>query len=201
MKKFCTLYLVRHGETDWNARKLIQGHKDIPLNEKGRVQAKKLADELKGIDFDKIYSSDLKRASQTAEIIAQERNLKVITSSNLRERDFGIFVGRTFVGEKNLIKLIKTLQKSIKEDSRIENDKNLLKRFAGYIKKISKNNLGKIILVATHAGTIRALLVSLGWGTYESLIDGCIDNLAYVKLLSDGKKFTIKETFGVAKIG
>ncbi|KKQ25018.1 MAG: hypothetical protein US40_C0004G0056 [Candidatus Roizmanbacteria bacterium GW2011_GWC2_37_13] len=201
MKKFCTLYLVRHGETDWNARKLIQGHKDIPLNEKGRVQAKKLADELKGIDFDKIYSSDLKRASQTAEIIAQERNLKVITSSNLRERDFGIFVGRTFVGEKNLIKLIKTLQKSTKEDSRIENDKNLLKRFAGYIKKISKNNLGKIILVATHAGTIRALLVSLGWGTYESLIDGCIDNLAYVKLLSDGKKFTIKETFGVAKIG
>lgn len=162
MKSNCVLYLVRHGQTDWNIKKLIQGHKDIPLNETGRHQAFKIWHELKEINFDSIYSSDLKRASQTAEIIARKRNLKVTLSEELRERDFGVFVGKTFVGEKNLMKLIEKLERSVEIDSRIENDKNLLKRLIGNLRNIVKNNKNKTVLVVTHAGTIRALLVHLG---------------------------------------
>lgn len=88
-----TIYIVRHGQTDWNVKRLIQGHIDIPLNEEGKRQAKKISIELKGITFNKIYSSDLKRAYETAKIIAQDRKLKIVVSEDLRERYFGKFQG------------------------------------------------------------------------------------------------------------
>lgn len=71
-EEYCTLYIVRHGQTDWNVRKIIQGHSDIPLNTEGQEQARVLAESLKNVHFDKIISSDLVRAKRTAEIVALE---------------------------------------------------------------------------------------------------------------------------------
>ncbi len=199
--KSCILYLVRHGETEWNVKRLIQGHKDIPLNEKGKQQAIKLARQLRNIRFDAIYSSDLKRTSETAELIGIERNLKIITSKSLRERDFGSFAGRSFGKEKNIMKLINNLKLALESETRgIENDKNLMERFVGFMEKISKENFGKTILVVSHAGPMRTFLIRLGWGTYENLTEGCISNLAYVKLQSTGKEFMVKKTYGITKI-
>jgi broad specificity phosphatase PhoE len=72
-KNYCTIYLTRHGETEWNEKKLIQGHTDIPLNTKGKKQAKLLGKQLKDIDFDVVFSSDLLRAKNSAEIIIKEK--------------------------------------------------------------------------------------------------------------------------------
>jgi broad specificity phosphatase PhoE len=63
------IYVVRHGQTDWNLEGRFQGRIDIPLNEKGKNQAKKTKEKLEGIEFDKVFSSPLKRALETAQII------------------------------------------------------------------------------------------------------------------------------------
>ncbi len=86
---------VRHGETDWNVEKRIQGQTDIPLNETGRAQALAMAFNAAHHYFTAVYSSDLSRARQTAQAIAAGRNLDVITRVQLRERNYGIFQGVT----------------------------------------------------------------------------------------------------------
>jgi broad specificity phosphatase PhoE len=86
-----TLLLVRHGETDWNRDGRWQGHSDTPLNELGRRQARDLAGEFDGVDV--VYSSDLARARETAEILAADLGLDVRLDSRLRERGFGAWEG------------------------------------------------------------------------------------------------------------
>jgi 2,3-bisphosphoglycerate-dependent phosphoglycerate mutase len=89
---------IRHGETDWNAATRIQGHVDIPLNERGRWQADRLAQALADEHFDAIYASDLQRALHTAQAVAARRGAAepVLTDTGLRERGFGEFEGQTF---------------------------------------------------------------------------------------------------------
>jgi broad specificity phosphatase PhoE len=88
-----TLLLVRHGETDWNRDGRWQGHSDTHLNDVGREQANRLAGELDGIDV--LYSSDLARALETAELIAGRLGLDVRVDERLRERSFGAWEGKT----------------------------------------------------------------------------------------------------------
>jgi broad specificity phosphatase PhoE len=88
-----TLLLARHGETDWNRDGRWQGHSDTPLNELGREQARELAESLDGIDA--VYSSDLARARETAEIVAARLGLDVRFDARLRERSFGAWEGLT----------------------------------------------------------------------------------------------------------
>jgi len=85
--------VIRHGETDWNVERRIQGQTDIPLNETGRAQALAMAFNSTHFRFSTVYSSDLSRASQTADALAQREGLKVKTLPELRERHYGIFQG------------------------------------------------------------------------------------------------------------
>ncbi|MBI3222070.1 MAG: histidine phosphatase family protein [Nitrosomonadales bacterium] len=87
--------LIRHGETDWNATRRIQGQTDIPLNETGHAQAQAMAANSAHYDFSAIYSSDLSRAFDTAQAVAARGGLEVIKLAQLRERHFGIFQGLT----------------------------------------------------------------------------------------------------------
>ena len=90
------LLLVRHGETEFNSVGRIQGHTDIDLSAKGRRQVELLADYLADEPIDVICSSDLRRASRSAEIIASRFDKKVITRPELREIDYGKISGLTF---------------------------------------------------------------------------------------------------------
>lgn len=83
------LWLVRHGETDWNAAGRFQGWTDVPLNEAGRAQAKRLRGSLAAFDFDGVWSSDLVRAIETARIAVGEPTV----DRRLRELDFGDLEG------------------------------------------------------------------------------------------------------------
>lgn len=89
-----TLYLVRHGETVDNANRIMQGQTQGRLNEKGRMQAAAVRDRMAAEHLDAILSSDLRRAVDTAEIIAGPHGLTVTTTPLLRERDWGGFTGR-----------------------------------------------------------------------------------------------------------
>jgi alpha-ribazole phosphatase len=91
------LILIRHGETDWNVDGRWQGHADIPLNERGRAQAERIAQSLSGVEFAAIYSSDLARARQTAEVLSQVVRLPVQTDARLREIDQGAWQGLKLV--------------------------------------------------------------------------------------------------------
>jgi broad specificity phosphatase PhoE len=88
------IYLVRHGETDWNRLGLYQGTSDVPLNETGRGQAAALAKRLRAVQFDAIYTSPLRRARDTAEAVSQGRSLEPIELPELRELSYGLWQGR-----------------------------------------------------------------------------------------------------------
>lgn len=90
------LCFVRHGETDWNAGKRIQGQIDIPLSAQGHAQARATANALVDEGFAAIYSSDLQRARQTAEATAHLAHLPLQLLPGLRERHYGIFQGLTY---------------------------------------------------------------------------------------------------------
>ncbi len=93
--KTTELIVVRHGETVWNEIGKQQGWLDTELSELGRAQAQAIADSLTGEHFDALYSSDLGRAMQTAEIIGERLGLEILTDTRLRERNLGIMQGLT----------------------------------------------------------------------------------------------------------
>src|SRR3990172_12494183 len=95
MNNLTTFYLVRHAQTEWNVKGIVQGGTtDSPLTESGKKVSKELAGKFKDIKFDLVFSSDLLRAKRTAKIIVLEKNLAVRTTELLRERSFGEFDGK-----------------------------------------------------------------------------------------------------------
>lgn len=90
------IYIVRHGETVWNAAKRLQGREDIELNENGRELAGETGRNLEDTYFDKIYSSPLIRAYETACLIRGHRNIPIIRDDRLRELCFGVYEGKDF---------------------------------------------------------------------------------------------------------
>lgn len=201
MQIFCTLYIVRHGETEWNVKKIIQGHADIPLNKKGEAQAKELAKKLRHINFDAIFSSDLIRAKKTAEIISLEKKLVIHTTKELRERYFGKYQGKSFAVNNEMVNLINNLKMFPGPGSKeVESDENIILRTTTFLREIAVAYAKKTILVVSHGGPMRTLLIHLGFASHNNITEGQIDNLAYIKLKSDGTDFLIEETEGIKTI-
>lgn len=195
---YCTLYIVRHGQTDWNAQGLIQGETDVPLNKEGVNQAKDLAKNLQKIKFDAIFSSDLVRAKKTAEIIAFERKMAVATTKLLRERRYGKFEGQPYQLMRQFHntweKLSKQERISLRPDEESETDEEAVSRFIIFLREVAALYSGKTVLIVAHGGLMRALLNHLSDKTY---LTGAIANSAYIKLESDGVDFFIKDLQGI----
>jgi len=205
--EYCTVYLVRHGETEWNIEHRIQGHKDSPLTEKGRQQASMLGSNLENVHFDAVFSSDLGRARETAELITLSKKIAVETTLALRERSFGEHEGKTFdkhyADTKDLIDTFERLTDEKKFTFKFapdqESDEELARRLSTYLREISVAYAGKTVLAVSHGGIIRAFLVGLGYGTWTELSYGAVKNTACVVLQCDGTEFVIKEVMGVEK--
>jgi broad specificity phosphatase PhoE len=135
--------LVRHGETDWNADGRLQGQTDRPLSEFGRQQARRLADELAAEDLEAIYSSDLARARETAEIVGARVGLPVMLDRGLREKDWGTWEGLTAV-ERDRVEFAGESTEAHQE------------RILRALQRISERHPGDgSVLVVTHGGSMR----------------------------------------------
>ena len=88
------LYLIRHGETDWNRQNLYQGTTDVPLNDAGREQAEALAARLCGVAFDAAYTSPLQRAAETARVVLRDTSVPLMRVRELAELSYGAWQGR-----------------------------------------------------------------------------------------------------------
>jgi broad specificity phosphatase PhoE len=204
---YTTFYIVRHGETEWNRDGRLQGQKDSPLTEKGLAQAKVVAQKLRHIKFDALFSSDLLRAKRTADIIALEHELAVDTTEALRERKFGTVEGKKPEELRRELKEIMEVFDSLPPEERfryrfvedMESDDEVATRFITYLREMAVAYIGKTVLLVCHGGLMRAFLIKVGYGTHEELPPGTIDNTAYFRLDSDGVEFFVKETDGIHK--
>ena len=116
-QNFTDIFIVRHGETDWNVQRQLQGHTDIPLNEQGKVQAQQLHEQFASIAFTKVFSSDLARAHATAALIVGANQAAMIeTSALLRERCFGNWEGRLATDLQAHLKQMFDLENLTQED-------------------------------------------------------------------------------------
>jgi len=147
------IYIIRHGQTDWNLINKIQGQKDVSLNKSGIMQAEKVRDEIEKYDFDLIICSPLKRAKQTAEIINQNKNVQIIYDKALMERGLGDFEGTQSNFDENPIYNLKLNL----EINNIEPAKKFYDRVLNLLNYIKNNLADKKILLVTHGGTVRAI--------------------------------------------
>lgn len=154
-----TLLLVRHGETDWNAEGRLQGHTDRPLNEHGRRQARALADRLAADDIDAIYTSDLARARETAEILGERLGLPVESDPDLRERNWGNWEGLTG-SERDRVEYVG-------EDVEAHGE-----RVVRAVRRIAERHPGQRIVVVTHGGSLRRVQV-VAYGMALPVVDNC----------------------------
>lgn len=168
------IYLVRHGQTDWNLERRVQGREDIPLNEKGRGQAVKLADSFDGIKLDAIFTSPLIRAVETAKVLAERQKIDICIEPDLIERDYGEWSGHTIRQEdkKDLFKDI-----GIKD---MEPTAELEARMKKVIEKIAASGYERVLCVS-HGAAINSLLSVLTDGKIGSgrtwLVNTCINVL------------------------
>lgn len=154
--RFC---LVRHGETNWNVERRLQGHTDIPLNERGLTQAIQMAAALKGaaLKFDILYSSDLQRAYQTAQAIEKAFQVSAIIDPSLRERHLGALQGFTTDEAPN--KEPELWQAHLNRDLHHhlnggESIQQFAERIHGALEKIRSAHLGKTVLLVSHGGAL-----------------------------------------------
>lgn len=156
------LYLVRHGETDWNGKKQLQGWADIPLNDRGIMQAEALRDKInqQSLAFEVCYSSPLARAFKTAAIIT--RNITPIVQDDLlKERGFGDVEGKILkswdeFGVDIFDEILNT------DINHIEPILSVQKRADDFLTKIQQNhNTNATILVVSSAGLLKRMLYSI----------------------------------------
>jgi broad specificity phosphatase PhoE len=155
-----TLLLVRHGETDWNADGRLQGQTDRPLSDYGRGQARQLAEDLEGEGLDAIYSSDLSRARETAEIVGERLGLPVELDPDLREKDWGTWEGLTSV-ERDRVEFVGESTEAHQE------------RMLRALRRISERHPGDArVLVVTHGGSMRRVQAS-ALGLALPVVENC----------------------------
>jgi|FLYM01.1.fsa_nt_gi broad specificity phosphatase PhoE len=157
--------VFRHGETDWNRSKRLQGHTDIPLNETGRSQAAELKEKIKDIYVDGVLSSDLARALETAKIVFSERNILIQASGELREMRLGDVEGRllsdmTAHYGRDLWERWRSVSKEDLDFSfpKGETKREHLFRMQSFLGAQALKLKATRLAVSTHGGSLRALV-------------------------------------------
>ena len=153
------LCLIRHGETAWNTERRLQGHTDIPLNAKGALQARQMAQALKDINltFDVLYTSDLKRAADTANAVVELFGVEANVDSAFRERHFGALQGMSTTEAPLLRPDIWQAHISRDLEHDLEGGESIGQfalRVQNALDKIQQQHSGKTILIVSHGGTL-----------------------------------------------
>jgi len=181
--------LWRHGQTDWNVENRFQGHSDIPLNKVGHYQASEAAQVLAALRPDRIITSDLIRAQETAAALAALTDIKVEINPNLRETDGGLWEGK-LASENRAThgELFANWYEGGDEPAGVTGERrsDVAKRAVAVIEKETTNFSGTIVFV-THGGTVRSVLGSIlklpiaQWGVIGGLSNACWSILELTK--------------------
>ena len=186
-----TIYLIRHGETDWNKGAVYQGHTDIPLGVLGRKQAVAVARRLAGERLDAVYASDLGRARETALAVAKAQNLRteVICDRRLREIDVGLCAGKTRAESEAAFPEVFRAMRADPAGTCMpggESFADLCDRVRQAVQEIAESRPGGKVALVSHGGTIRAILcLALGLpltGRARLAVDNCsLSVISYAK--------------------
>lgn len=153
------IYLVRHAQCIGNVEKRLTGYHDYELTEEGKIQAQNLAEYLRDVKFDCIFSSPFKRTVNTVRPIAEMQGLEIETYRDLSEMNFGSYDGYTW---EEVDKLDKTIlhnsQKKIMGIPKQEKTEHVQERMMSVIKNLAEENLNKTILICSHGISIEAFL-------------------------------------------
>ena len=155
------IILIRHGETEWNSQKRMQGHSNSDLTEVGRGQIQALGELMKNVSFDHIYSSDSLRTRQTAEAITQYSGHTLQFDQRIREKNLGVFEGLTSTEAKErhpeVYRLFKTAGANYVIDEG-ESTQQLLERALEFIEEIRLRHPQERVVMVTHGGVVRVLM-------------------------------------------
>lgn len=160
------IYLIRHGETDFNQERRMQGWLDIPLNEIGHSQALSVAEKLKTHPIHALYSSDLARAHETAKPISAVLNLSITLTPALRERDMGIFAGWAWEKERDEVKdkiwsefeAARDLADPTWKKHGGESVGEMTERIVAFLTTLKITHAEQSVGLVTHGGTVNRIL-------------------------------------------
>ena len=195
------LYVLRHGVTEWNRMRKVQGSVDIPLAPEGEELAKRTGEALKNVHFDLCFTSPLTRARQTAEYVLAGRDIPVIPDKRIQEIDFGELEGAVFMDEKGNIV---TPEMGVffndpvhfKRPEGGENIQDILTRTRDFwVEKTTDPALAdKTVLVSSHGCAVRALLQNV-YQDPEHFWHGCVPPNCSINLVevADGKARFLEE--------
>ncbi|MFA6755719.1 MAG: histidine phosphatase family protein [Bacilli bacterium] len=183
-----TIYLVRHGETDWNRKLLCQGRIDNLLNNNGKEGAKELGQNIlnSNIKIDYILSSPLKRAQETAKIIQQEINNKeqIKIDLNFLEREFGELEGTDVVPLRKLV-----ITPEVNKVKGYEKDNEVGERMLKGLLELEKQYQNSTILIVSHSHAIKCLLQTINKNIYS--LQTKLPNMNMSKLHIENGKITV----------
>ena len=160
------LYIMRHGMTDWNAIHRLQGRTDIPLNDEGIEMAQKAHDEYADVHFDICFYSPLKRAAQTAQIVAGDRGIPMICDERLREMSFGVCEGTMdyMTNESSeIFPLFSNPDKYVTPPAEAESIEELCRRTGSFLKEkiVPLMREGKDVLIVGHGAMNSSMIMQI----------------------------------------
>lgn len=195
------VFLVRHGETDWNKELRIQGQTDIPLNEAGRMLAEKTAAGLSDIQFDRAYTSPLSRARETAEIILKGKTVELIEEPLITEMNFGIYEGkRTDVSKGEIPEEFGCFFEypgKYEVPPKGESFERVKERMQEFLTELSQTETNQTVLIVTHGAALAGMLnvikrepLEKYWGTgihYNCGVTEVVMKLDEIWIVSENK--------------
>lgn len=196
------IYMIRHGETDWNIVKRLQGRSDIPLNEEGKRLARVTAKALADVPFTRIYTSPLLRAKETATIIKGDRDIPLIEEERIQEISFGIYEGylcaedHYTIPDPEFINFFKQPEKYIAPEG-AEEIETLCERTTDFLQELVHTTAYQddTILISTHGAALRGLLSSINMDGIAQFWKGGVHKNCAVTILEvvDGKIKLLEE--------
>lgn len=157
-------FLIRHGETQWNAERRVQGHTDVPLHDVGREQAVMTGQRLADNRFGAVYSSDLIRARETAEIIVAASNTgpyEIVLDERLREVSFGTLEGKTWTEMDEGVRAVQNERNLDFAPPGGESYRQMLDRLGAFADMLQERHSNYDVLVVGHGAAFRALAVRM----------------------------------------
>ncbi len=198
------VYLIRHGETDLNKKKVLQGRSDIELNQYGISLAEKTAEGLRDVKFDMVFTSPLKRAKRTAELVARvsETQVPIVEEPRIQEISFGVYEGLCYhkdnynIPDKGFLNFFEAPQDYM-APAQGESFAQIIRRTGDFWEELVSNPqyADKTILLSTHGCALKAVLANIKQTPIENFWGAGVDRNCAVTVveIANGKASVLEE--------